>query len=451
MSTTDTKDRILELKSARDAQRTEADRILATIVDETGEGHFVIPTEKKAAYDAAAKNAEEIDLLIKSAENLAGMGGAPLAGKDGVKDMGASKGLDAAAVEAFKGRGLLELTERFGGAEVKSIAEQFLESQTFLDYKAAPTGDSSPFELEAKDVYTSMPGTMTNLGFGRSQRDPIVLRSHRTSRVRDLFPVQQTTANLIEFYRVTGLVNNAAPVPERDTTTNPDTFGLKPQSGIEFEPVQAAVRTIAHWEAAHRNVLDDEPQLRGIIDTELLYGLRLVEDFELLSGPGTGEHVLGILQTPGIQTYAWSDGPESSDNKADAVRRSITKVILANYEATGVVLNPLDWEDIELTKDASERYLVTVGVAIGAEQRLWRLPVTDTPAMAQGTWLTGAFGLGAQLYDRMAPTIRLSEHHADLFVRNALTILAEQRLALAVKRPEAFVKGTFDNAPVEES
>lgn len=440
-------DRILELKSARDTQLAEADRILATITDETGEGHFVLSTEKKSAYQKASKNAAEIQGLIDLAEANSGMSkGVEVKNLD---DKGMeSKGLGADAIAEFRDRGLQEISDRLGGLEGKSIGELFLESSNFLDYKGSPTGDSERFDLEFKDVHTAMPGTMTNLGFGKTQRDPIVLRQHRTSRVRDLFPVQQTTANMIEFYRVTGLVNNAAPVAERDTTTDPDTFGLKPQSSLSFEPVQAIVRTLAHWEVAHRNVLDDEPQLRGIIDTELLYGLRLVEDAQILSGNGTGENLLGILVTPGIQTYAWSDGPETSDNKADAVRRSITKVILSNYEATGVVLNPLDWEDIELTKDGNERYLVTIGVAIGAEQRLWRLPVTDTPAMAQGTWLTGAFGLAAQLYDRMAPNIRLSEHHADTFVRNALTILAEQRLTVAVKRPEAFVKGTFDSAPV---
>ena len=71
----------------------------------------------------------------------------------------------------------------------------------------------------------------------------------------------------------------------------------------------------------------------------------------------------------------------------------------------------------------------------------------DTPAIAEGTALIGAFGTGAQIYDRESPSIRVSEQHADFFVRNAIVILAEQRLALAVKRPESFVKVNFDNAP----
>jgi HK97 family phage major capsid protein len=120
---------------------------------------------------------------------------------------------------------------------------------------------------------------------------------------------------------------------------------------------------------------------------------------------------------------------------------------LAYYEPSGVVVHPSDWEKLELAKDAQGQYLIALSVAMGGEPKVWRMPVVDTPAIAQGTCLTGAFGTGAQLYDREQANIRISEQHSDFFIRNAIVILAEQRLALAVKRPEAFVKVTFDNAP----
>jgi len=224
-------------------------------------------------------------------------------------------------------------------------------------------------------------------------------------------------------------------------------FALKPQSSMVFEGHQAPIRTLAHWEAAHRNVLSDEPQLRSIIDNELLYGLRLQEDEQILNGDGTGENLLGILNTPGVQQYAWSDGPTDAvvaDTKGDALRRAATLAFLAYYEPTGVVLHPNDWEDIELTKNTQGTYLMSVSMQLGAEARIWRMPVIDTPAITEGTALVGAFGTGAQLYDREQASIRISEQHADFFVRNAIVILAEQRLALAVKRPESFVAVDFD-------
>jgi HK97 family phage major capsid protein len=274
----------------------------------------------------------------------------------------------------------------------------------------------------------------------------------RTRRVRDLFPVRTTTAAVIEYFRMIGFttpgttaVNAASTVAERAGAA----FASKPQSSMVFEGHQAPIRTLAHWEAAHRNVLADEPQLRSIIDNELLYGLRLQEDYQILEGDGTGENLLGVLNTPGVQTYDWSDGATTPvpDTKADAIRRAATLAFLAYYEPTGVVLHPNDWEDIELTKDTNGQYLVAVSVALGGEPRIWRMPVVDTPAMPEGTALVGAFGTGAQLYDREQATIRISEQHADFFVRNAIVVLAEERLALAVKRPESFVSVTFDAEP----
>lgn len=352
----------------------------------------------------------------------------------------------AAIAEALKGA---------SPEEVKTLGQMFTESDEF---KAMVSGGKltmdSPFSVKGdlggfygrKDVFSAMP-TGTPGSFGTIQRDPMIQRPQRSMRVRSLFPARPTSAALIEFFQVTGFVNAASPVPERDG----DDFAAKPQSSLTFEGRQAPVRTIAHWEAAHRTVLRNEPVLQSTIENELLYGLRLAEDDQILNGTGEGEDLLGILNTPGVQEYAWSDGPTDAvvaDNKADAIRRAMTKVLLAYYEPTGVVVDDRDWEDIELTKNSQGDYLLAVSIALGGEPRVWRAPVVATPAMGEGNALVGAFGLGAQLYDAEEGNIRIAEQHSDFFVRNAIVILAEQALALATKRPESFVKIDFDSAPV---
>jgi HK97 family phage major capsid protein len=111
------------------------------------------------------------------------------------------------------------------------------------------------------------------------------------------------------------------------------------------------------------------------------------------------------------------------------------------------VLHPNDWEGIEIQKGSGDgQYMLFTSIAIGAQATVWRNPVVETPAIPEGTFLTGAFGTGAQLYDRQQGNIRVADQHADFFVRNAIVILAEERLALAVKRPEAFIKGAFSSA-----
>lgn len=342
-----------------------------------------------------------------------------------------------------------------------SLGEMFTASEEFKALvRSGGAHMPAPWEVSGrdvtryigtKDVYSMATGaahTITH-GFGSIQLDPMVPRNFRRARVRDLFPVAQTNANLIDFFRVVGfgtdrldLSSSASVVPDRSGNE----FGLKPHSSLVFETDQAPVRTIAHYEVAHRNVLQDEPQLQSTINNELLYGLRLTEDNQILNGTGNGEDLRGILNTPNIQTYSWSAG-EAGDKKQDALRRAATKAILAYFDPTGIVTHPYDWEDIELDKGTDGHYAVAMNVTVGAEARLWRMTVVDSPAIAQGTALVGAFGLGAQLYDRQQANIRIAEQHSDLFVRNAVAILAEQRLALAVKRPESFVKVSFDGAP----
>lgn len=327
--------------------------------------------------------------------------------------------------------------------ERKSIGQRFIESDEFKSVAGGRNGYTMHAPYQVKDIFTALPSG-TPGDFGAPVREGIVERAKRISRVRDLFPVQQTNTNMIEFFRVSGFTNNASTVAER--SGSPAVFAAKPQSSMTVVGVQAPVRTIAHYEVAHRNVLDDEPTLRGIIDNELLYGLRLVEDDQILNGDGTGSNLTGIRETSGIQTQAWSAGVVG-DTRIDAVRRAITKSLLAYYEPTGIIVHPNDMEDLELTKDGESRHLMVMSVSMGAEPRLWRLPMVSTPAITEGYALVGSFGIGATLYDRMEGSIRVAEQHSDFFIRNAVAILAEERLALAVKRPESFVEVEFDGAP----
>jgi len=428
--------RLNELQSALKAKMAEQQEIADSMQFEGAT--LIADDEKKSAFQSNMGEIREIKGLIDDMTSL--------------RDISAwASEADYKSVAAEVAAGVDHEVKRH-----TTVVEAFLGSEEFKSLQGGRNGVNmhSPFvtkSLGQKDIYSGLP-TGDPAAFGRIDRDGIVPIAMRRNRVRDLFPARTTTAAVIEYFRQTGFVsgggwsgNNASVVPEYSGGN----FGAKPQSTMTFVGEQAPVRTIAHWEAAHRNVLADEPQLRSIIDNELLYGLRLQEDSQILSGTGTGEDLQGILTTADIQTYRWQDGETSpvADTKADALRRALTLSYLAYYEPTGIIVHPSDWEDIELTKNEQGTYLLAMSVAGGAESRVWRVPVIDTPAIAEGTALVGAFGTGAQLYDREAASIRISEQHSDFFVRNAVVVLAEERLALAVKRPEAFVKVSFDSAP----
>jgi HK97 family phage major capsid protein len=255
---------------------------------------------------------------------------------------------------------------------------------------------------------------------------------NRILTIRDLLPQGRTTSNAVDFVQETGFTNSAAPVAEG---------AQKPESSLEFTLRTSPVRTIAHWLQASKQVLEDIPQLESYINTRLTYGLKLVEEEQLLAGDGTGQNLLGLIPqaTPYDRTRS-----KVGDTRIDIVRRAMTQLRLSQYQPDAVVLHPTDWEDIELQKN-------TQGTYIWANPRgllgptLWGLPVVESTSLAPGEFLVGAFKIAAQIWDRDDVQVDISTEDRDNFIKNMVTIRVEERLALVVYRPESFIFGDFEN------
>jgi HK97 family phage major capsid protein len=202
------------------------------------------------------------------------------------------------------------------------------------------------------------------------------------------------------------------------------------------------VRTIAHLFKASRQILDDAPALRSYIDARARYGLRLEEEDELLNGDGTGAHIKGLIPSATAFNAAFV---ATLKQRMDTIRLAILQVFLSNFPASGIVLNPTDWAAVQLTKDSTGRYIIG-NPQDGNAPRLWNLPVVESLSMPATEFLVGAFDLGAQIFDRMEIEVLLSTENSTDFEKNMITLRAEERLAMAVYRPLAFVHGDFDTA-----
>ncbi|MFA5703776.1 MAG: phage major capsid protein [Advenella sp.] len=255
----------------------------------------------------------------------------------------------------------------------------------------------------------------------------------RELTIRDIMNVVPTTSNAIEYFEETDAFESGS-AASQDGETN-----TKGQMEINFEKKTATVETIAAWVPASRQVLADAPALQSHIDSRLLYKVLKEMEDQVIFGDGTSGNLLGIHNTTGVQTMS---APAGTDTVLDHIRKAFAAVRVNEYMATAIILHPNDWADIELLKGDDDHYIWTT-VPNGGVPRLWRVPVVESTVMEESRFLTGAFGIGAQLWDREQATIRISEHHSDYFVRNAVAILAEMRLALTVYRPKAFIKGTF--------
>lgn len=252
----------------------------------------------------------------------------------------------------------------------------------------------------------------------------------RRMAVRDLLVTRPIQVATIEYLRGTRTGGAAIQAAEGDQ---------KSEMALNFELQNAVVRTIAVWIPASRQVLDDMAMLKDYVDLELLDALQLTEDTQLLKGPGTGSTLNGLW----TQAVAYNRRV-TGDTPPDTLRRAITQVQLARGVATGIVINPIGLELLELDKDNEGRYMMAYTVTDDNGRTIsWRVPVVVTDALGADEFMVGDFSRAARLYDRQQALVEVSTQHADFFTRNMVAILAEERLALAVMRPDMLVKGTL--------
>src|SRR5690625_4874372 len=330
--------------------------------------------------------------------------------------------------------------------EAKTLGERFVKSAEYKSMSGTNYERSDRFSVGGffgKDLTSD--ATSGGALIVPHRVAGVVAPPERAMRLRNLLSVAPTDTNAIEYVEETGYTHysgdNEAPGPGAKPVAE---GAVKPKSNLKFARKSVNVQTIAHWIPATRQVIADASQLRSYVDARLLYGLMLEEEQQVLYGDGNSPNLQGILTHTGIQTYNWSDGA-AGDTQVDAIRRGITKARVAEYPVDGIVMHPNDWEDIELLKGSDDHY-IWVQVPVGGVMQLWRVPVVETTAIQPGDVALGAWSLGATLWDREEGNIRVGEPD-DFFYRNQVAILAEERVALSIFRPEAFVKVSLDAAP----
>lgn len=311
---------------------------------------------------------------------------------------------------------------------VQSVGQQLVSAEVMKEIRSSMEGGkrlSIPVKSELTTV--DVPGQII-----APQRLPGIDQTPKQRLfIRDLIAPGRTQSNTIYYVKQTGFTNNAAVVPENTT---------KPYSEIAFAEETTPVRTIAHMFKASKQILDDFAQLQSTVDAEMRYGLKYVEEQEILFGDGTGAHLKGIIPQATAFNAAFAVEKETG---IDVLRLAMLQAQLARFPASGHVLHFTDWARIELSKDELGRYILANPAQL-TTPTLWGLPVVATEAAKfLGKFLTGAFNSGAQLFDREDANVVISSENADDFEKNMISIRCEERLALAVYRPEAFVWGSL--------
>jgi HK97 family phage major capsid protein len=342
--------------------------------------------------------------------------------------------------------GAPERKDRDRDETIQSVGQKFVESDEYKNWiqSIAPAGGAPPNGIRLGDS-PALGFKALVTGVSATSAGALVRRDYaglvdfpfRELTLRDVITNGRTGSDLIEFPRVTGYTNNAAATAE--ATTTPTSFqqagnGLKPQSSMALEKVTTSVKTIAHWIPVTRRALSDAPQIETLIDNFLRIGLELAMETEIMTGNGTGEHFLGLENTPNITLQSFVTDIKTTTRKA----LTAAKVVGRAQQVNAFVLNPYDWESLDLDQDAEDRYYFGGPMVLG-QKRLWGKIVVESEAVYQGTGWTGDLKQ-AIVWDREQATIRMSDGVEDYFVRNLVAILAELRAAFGVFRPPAIVR-----------
>lgn len=279
-------------------------------------------------------------------------------------------------------------------------------------------------------------GSGTSAGaFDEPDRQPFVDLPRRGADITPLITVGETDEELVEWVRQTSRTNNAAETAEATATSG--TSGTLPESAVAWVIEQSSVRDIGHWIPATRKALRNEGTLRTMLEQELEDGVIERTNNQVLSGDGVAPNLRGIYNTAGIQTYARG----IDESRSDAIHKIITLIRLAFYEPGDVTLDPRDWEEVRLEKDANGNYIY--GPPSSRDpMSIWGLDAKATQYATQNIPLIGDFKRST-LWVREGVLVAASDSHQDFFVRGMIALKATFSAAFAVPRPLAF--GTVTN------
>lgn len=290
-------------------------------------------------------------------------------------------------------------------------------------------------EFEAKDFSTGMPA---DSGLVQTQYGRVMENVLRRPTVASLLGSGTMSATTLTYYVQGPTTGGFATVAE---------LGEKPTIDFGFEPEVETLTKLAGITKMSDESLEDVPYLTSVIQSQLLRLLAITEEDQLLNGDGTGTNLTGLLNRSGILT----ETSASADDDIDAIFRAMTNVELATQlPVDAVVINPLDYQELRLSRDANGQYYAGgpfTGAygngSFGMNPGLWQQNTVVTSAIAQGTALVGSFATAGQVLRKGGVSVEMTNTDADDWRHNRVAIRAEERLMLAVYQPSAFCEVTL--------
>lgn len=301
--------------------------------------------------------------------------------------------------------------------------------------------------------------------------------------IANLFPSFPTTSPVVTYLREASWTNAAFATGEGAT---------KPVSSNTLLRYTEQVGKIANTVKVTDELIADTPMFWALIQNRGSQGVTRQEEVELLAGNGY-PGVNGLLPrssgftkaqtvaavpnltignatgsastfelanvTPGRKLTtvgpAYSAGVNDHGGQiAEAILNCITDIRFATFfEPDCVVMNPVDWQTVRLSKASTGEYLggsffgASTGqaldkpttTAVDTGLTLWGKRVVTTPVIPQGFVLVGDFQDAGFVLRHGGLQVAITNTDGNDFIQNVWTARMEERVGLLIERPELFV------------
>ena len=374
--------------------------------------------EVKSAVEAGEKSAEDLQAAITELETVNGL----IKAADEAENL--MKGLEAPK------------NEKADKEEEKTMAYKTIGEQVAAKVTEASIDTKTKFNFAVPNLKTAAPMTIpSSIGPAVTDVDTRIVEGYRRPLlIADLFGSEIISGNALTYFVESATVEGG---PAHTTEANE-----KPMMSFgDPTAVTVALKKIASYMKESDELVTDAPWLASAINGRGMYQHELaVENYLITTLAGTSGIGTASLLTP--------DG---------IFKAMMTVQNNSGFAADAIVINPTDYQNIRLRKDANGQYYGggfmsgTYGQGGIAEQPpIWGLRTVVTSAVAVGTCYVGAFKLGGSVVRKAAGvTVDIANQNEDDFIKNLITVLIEERLALAVRRPACFVKITGQSTSTE--
>ena len=325
------------------------------------------------------------------------------------------------------------------GASIEAMLQEKMTPEFLSNLKGSQSGfRKGGFELENTFLHRKAVGTMTTANSLTGEVIPVdyttpVFTLRSNTHIRELFPQGTTTSDTIRVPKETGGEGAVSTVAEGAT---------KPQVDYDFQAYPYPVEKIAGYAKISEEMLTDLSYMSSFLSNTLRNQIMIKEDQQLLYGTGTTPQITGL--TIGASSFSAVLPADADAQILDLMIEACAQLETSFYNPNYMVLNPRNYSQLLRTKDADGQY---IGSKFWNYQtnRLepYGVPVVKNTAVTLGTYVIGDFSQGGQIFDRMGVNVRFYDQNEDDAIKNLITVVAEERMTLAIYRDGAWINGTI--------